>query len=272
MVKDKVDSIKIHPIVYIAIILSIISLIVSGYGLTIEGPKGPQGIQGLQGEQGLQGPPGPAGEGDGHSLDASDGSPSDVVFVDENGFVGIGTLEPIEKLDVDGNIMINGEYQYFYPKTHYLNIPAIAFRQRDYIITYGDYTYDIWEGQGIIPNIGFAPYDVNLWSPLYLPDGVVVKNITVYYVDDSGSDNLEISMKLYRRENMGWEEEMASIGPITSGFSTEWKSSFDNIISNDTIDNQNYQYYIRIDFETDGNVLMERFGGCRIEYTMNHVY
>ena len=65
---------------------------------------------------------------------------------------------------------------------------------------------------------------------------------------------------------------MASIGPITSGFSTEWKSSFDNIISNDTIDNQNYQYYLRIDFETDGNVLMERFGGCRIEYTINHVY
>jgi len=200
MVKDKVESIKIHPIVYIAIFLSIISLIVSGYGLAIEGP---QGQQGLQGEQGVQGPLGPAGEGDGYSLDASDGSPSDVVFVDENGFVGIGTIDPIEKLDVDGNIEINGEYQYFYPKTYYLNIPPIAFRERDYSIRYdAAESYDIFEGYGIImPNIGvgFSPYGVMLWSPLYLPDGAEIENITVYYADYDDFISLEIQLRLYRR-------------------------------------------------------------------------
>ncbi|MDD5718067.1 MAG: hypothetical protein PHQ53_00085 [Candidatus Krumholzibacteria bacterium] len=37
---------------------------------------------------------GVGGGGDGHSLDAVDGDPVDVVFVDENGLVGIGTIDP----------------------------------------------------------------------------------------------------------------------------------------------------------------------------------
>ncbi|HPN35413.1 MAG TPA: tail fiber domain-containing protein [bacterium] len=41
---------------------------------------------------------------DGHSLDASDGSPADAVYVDANGKVGIGTTTPAAKLDIeDGN-------------------------------------------------------------------------------------------------------------------------------------------------------------------------
>ena len=46
---------------------------------------------------------------DGHSLDAADGTPTDVVFVDNNGNVGIGTLTPTEKLWVEGNMGVNGE-------------------------------------------------------------------------------------------------------------------------------------------------------------------
>ena len=38
--------------------------------------------------------------GDGHSLDAADGSPTDVVYVDNDGDVGIGTTSPGQKLHV----------------------------------------------------------------------------------------------------------------------------------------------------------------------------
>jgi len=40
--------------------------------------------------------------GDGHSLDAADGNPTDVVFVTNDGQVGIGTATPGQKLSVDG--------------------------------------------------------------------------------------------------------------------------------------------------------------------------
>ncbi len=43
-----------------------------------------------------------------HSLDAADGSPTEVVYVDNAGEVGIGTKSPGAKLDVDGQIMIRG--------------------------------------------------------------------------------------------------------------------------------------------------------------------
>jgi hypothetical protein len=49
------------------------------------------------------------GTGDSHSLDASDGDPADVVYVDAEGMVGVGIAAPGEKLDVDGNVNLSGD-------------------------------------------------------------------------------------------------------------------------------------------------------------------
>jgi hypothetical protein len=52
---------------------------------------------------------------DGHSLDASDGSPTDVVFVNGAGNVGIGTTTPAERLTIAGEMEIgthHGDYRH----------------------------------------------------------------------------------------------------------------------------------------------------------------
>ena len=50
--------------------------------------------------------------GDGHSLDAADGDPTDVVYVDNDGKVGINDTTPTYQLDVDGEINISSENAY----------------------------------------------------------------------------------------------------------------------------------------------------------------
>jgi hypothetical protein len=42
------------------------------------------------------------GAGDGHSLDAADGDPVDAVYVDNEGYVGLGTSSPTERLHLTG--------------------------------------------------------------------------------------------------------------------------------------------------------------------------
>ena len=49
---------------------------------------------------------------DGHSLDAADGSPTDALFVDNNGNVGIGTITPSERLSINGNVALTGSSSY----------------------------------------------------------------------------------------------------------------------------------------------------------------
>jgi len=46
------------------------------------------------------------GGGDDHSLDADDGDPINVVYVDSGGNVGIGTTSPEEELHVQGNVLV----------------------------------------------------------------------------------------------------------------------------------------------------------------------
>jgi hypothetical protein len=80
-----------------------------------EGPEGPTGLTGPAGPIGLTGPigvPGPRGLGDGHSLDASDGSPTNQVYVNRDGNVGVGTIDPKAKLSVynSNGRQINANY------------------------------------------------------------------------------------------------------------------------------------------------------------------
>ncbi|MBC7187920.1 MAG: tail fiber domain-containing protein [Calditrichaeota bacterium] len=54
---------------------------------------------------------------DGHSLDAADGSPTDAVYVDNAGKVGVGTSTPSAKLDAVGSVRVLPGTGTYYPTT-----------------------------------------------------------------------------------------------------------------------------------------------------------
>jgi len=81
------------------------------------GPQGPIGLTGQTGEQGipgplgplgLTGPQGPAGTSKTNSLDGEGGYPIDALYIDNQGYVGIGTTSPMAELNIDDQAGIDG--------------------------------------------------------------------------------------------------------------------------------------------------------------------
>lgn len=156
------------------------------------GPGGPSGPEGPPGPEGLPGPQGLPGAGDGHSLDASDGSPIDVVYVSVSGNVGIGETNPSAKLEVVGDVKVNGilnttKVSYSSPRTYHLSIPVEAFvpdRNIDY------YNLGGTGGAYIVTGAG------EMVAPVYLPQGAKITKFQVFFVDNSAS-SLTVYLKYY---------------------------------------------------------------------------
>ncbi|MHC4093182.1 MAG: hypothetical protein ACYSVY_23425, partial [Planctomycetota bacterium] len=85
-------------------------------GIGTSNPTAKLHVTGTPGVDGIRFPDGTlqttastgGGSGDGHSLDAADGNPINVVFVDNAGEVGIGTTSPTAKLHVAGTPGVDG--------------------------------------------------------------------------------------------------------------------------------------------------------------------
>jgi len=158
----------------------------------LQGPPGPEGAQGLPGPEGPPGLEGPPGPGDGHSLDAFDGSPTDVVYVDSIGNVGIGKTDQSANLEVVGDVKVNGiidttKVSYSSPRTHYLSIPVEAFvpdRNIDY--------YNLGGTGGAYIETGKAA----MVAPVQLPQGAKITIFQVFFVDSSASD-LVVSLRYF---------------------------------------------------------------------------
>ncbi|MDF1672519.1 MAG: hypothetical protein P1U41_03385 [Vicingaceae bacterium] len=149
------------------------------------------------------------------------------------GNVGIGTTTPSEKLGVAGDVIANN-YKYATPKARFLTIGESDFRMAR--SSAGDIESSFGTGGvGIVNATGTN----TLVAPVYLPQGAVVSNVEVYYVDNSTS-NMTV---LFERRGL-----TGTMSGISSASTTNNSATVQNLnlVGTTTIDNENNSYGIRV--------------------------
>ena len=212
-------------------------------------------------------------------LGTGDGSDNDYIYMDgsnealfwsesEDRFRFSDDLYLSGGLETVGNVTTGGNYKYATPQTFYLQMPAMEFKST------GTDIYELGSGVAL----------VSMWpefeAPLRLPQGAVITHIRYYFYDNTGQ-NFELTGYLYRRNintAIMWgpdhfeneHEIMSIVFSTTSAASPSVLSVGDTAVDNNIIDNQNYQYGIRVEFRVDSETtnFALRFYGVRIEYTL----
>jgi hypothetical protein len=185
------------------------------------------------------------------------------------GAVGIGTLDPDESLDVDGNILTSGDYTYSSPKTRYLNVAAIDFRLSGRVDE--NDTYGANDSYGFVLD-GSPPYDVKLELPIRLPHGTSLRSLRFFYLDNDATGNLDLTFRLLSRHNLAptaynlLSDSISTIGQSSDVMTADW-----DLVSAITIDNEHYQYVLHVDLTQDALHTALRFYGARIEYAVTTV-
>ena len=198
------------------------------------------------------------------SLDASDGDPVDAVVVDDLGRVGIGQPAPAAPLDVAGTVQASGDFKYAAAKPFAKAVGNLEFSRTgvsgDLWVNHANYGYI---------NGGSSPFATSVGAPVYLPDGAVVTEVTVYYVNFNGTYLVSGTLALSRTSlASSGSANMATVN-LTDDNSGTYQSDNTTIINNATIDNQAYKYYMTLNWDQDLCVGSEmRFFGAKIDYTL----
>ena len=176
-----------------------------------------------------------------------------------SGDLGIGTTNPAEKLDVEGNIEVNGDYKYEAAKTRYMSFNGIGFTP-------------VFETGKLVPlNVGSSMYYYfadgsglrYAAQRLDLPDGAIITNLDGWLYDN---DNSALGrVRICRQQNGNSSDAiLATVETTGSGVSTFVQSLSQSL--NHTVDNQNYSYYIWV--EGYGGNTNIRYYGAKITYTV----
>ncbi len=185
-----------------------------------------------------------------------------------NGFVGIGTLAPSERLEVVGNVEIppTNRYRYAGAKVEYKSIPAAAFTYTPGLTTTG-YMGGFGSGNARWVFGGTTGTTTYFQAPLQLPDGANITNIEIYVWDNDATYEMYGELQ---RIALGATTVLTLATTPTSG--TAFASAGVITLAAPaiaTVDNQNYGYYLNI--VTKENTNNMRIYGAQVIYTVDKV-
>jgi hypothetical protein len=160
-------------------------------------------------------------------LNASDGSPTNALYLDTAGNVGIGTTTPTEKLHVNGNVKATS-IKYNSARTHYYTIGGEGFNPAS-DVAFGN----SWGMGGAYISSGTGV----LVAPVHLPHGAIVTSFKVFFNTNAA---LTVGLQCIPMAS-GSYYTMASVTSTAGGYN----NATDTTISSATVDNTNYSYHIR---------------------------
>lgn len=170
------------------------------------------------------------------------------------------------------DLRVTGEYTYSSPRTCYLNIPPAAFIPTG---TSDETWFTDVDRAYIFGGGGSVPFSVQVVAPVQLPQGARVTGFRLYYYDDSWL-SLDISGYLSRSRVTSTRSvvQLANIGSTAStGEDNTVDYVEDTSISYETVENQDYQYAIYVNFIVPGSSIGSAlsFCGARVTYTVDRV-
>ena len=186
------------------------------------------------------------------------------------GNVGIGSnISPSQELDVEGDVQIDGDYFYESAKTRTYSVSAAAFTplqgNSGLATTQGLEIGGFlsgnarWIAGGALGDAGY------MYAPVSLPDGAIVSEVVFYVYDNDNGE--EVTGEMYRQTfGASASTQMALTGGSGVAAQPASTSISDVTITNSTIDNSSYSYYLRFNTEENNNQL--RVYGARIRYTV----
>lgn len=185
---------------------------------------------------------------------------SNQMIINNVGNVGIGLTTIDEELDVGGDVEVTGEYRYSLPRTKYYIVGCAEFSARNEDagawVLHGDQEYG---------HFSFPSGTWRAFATIHLPDGAVVNQVTVYYVDTNVAD-----FTVYFRRT-----PVSGIGATNIGSTSSIENDASPVARarsftlNETINNFSNRYTLI--FESTVNDNTHRLYNVRIRYTIENV-
>jgi hypothetical protein len=168
------------------------------------------------------------------------------------GNVGIGTPTPMAKLDVSGDLNVDGSIT-IPPITRHWSISAYAFQP---ITNYTQYR----KAYGCVFIENGSPLEFKLYAPVHLPSGAEITKVSAWLHDNDMDSCIEVV--LYRISASGEEYEITRFGtlpPFASGSVIEYTQDISYIVNNEL-----FTYIVMAEYTDDSNLL--RLYNVHIEY------